>query len=120
MKSSSLKMAMECGIQEPAKYRDALIHEWYLNPLYAEKLVMFTLLKITSKELELRIDKGELYIGDKQYSITWIDTPQAVYESKSKYALISFRFCKYLNTGYALVKVLKGDHTEFNAVEHKG
>lgn len=115
MNSSSLKICIEAGIPSPREYRDALIHEWYLSPIHAEKLVTYILLSIKTKELDKRIEDGEFYIEDKKYSVVWIDRPTEVYNND--WALLSFRFCKYLQIGYVLVKVLKGNPELFAEVQ---
>jgi hypothetical protein len=95
------------GIADPRHYRDALIHEWYLQSDYREKLSVF-ILKETTKELFFfNIKDGELKIKGKQYSITWINSPSVCRENT--FLLVSLRYCPLLERGYALVQVLKGD-----------
>lgn len=110
MKSSSIKLVQEAGIPEPNKYRDALIHNWYLDDDYRKALEQYFLRETTPEELFFHIDRdGELLIQGRSYSITWINGAKAIRESLQ--CLVSIRYCKYLNRGYALIKTKDGDFT---------
>lgn len=107
MKSSSIKLAKEAGINNAREYRDALIHDWYLSPIFAEKLVVFIQRETPSKELFTRMKDGEIKIGGNTYSIVWINHPTEI-KKKYSHALVSLRYCKHLERGYILVKALQG------------
>ena len=117
MKSSSLKIAKELGflIEDLRLYRDALIHDWYLAPQYQEKLSIFILRETTPEEFFFHFIDGELIVHGKLYSVTWCNSPEAV--RKSAVLLLSLRFCKYLERGYVLVKVLMGN-SEYDKLEY--
>lgn len=102
MRSSSLKMVMQHGIKSPQKYRDALIHEWYVPEEYKQHLQQHFLVREAGGVLSNRIKEGTITVGSYIYEVVWIHKPQTVY--KERYALLSFRYCKYLNCGYALIK----------------
>lgn len=117
MRSSSLKLALEHGIAQPKLYRDNLIHEWFLDDLDRDRLDSFFQAKEYSAELKDHIKNGCFYIGNKEYQITWIHRPETIY--KAEFALLSFRYCKYLQCGYVLIKVLTGDcAADFNFVTY--
>lgn len=117
MKSSSLlgittmESLKRLGITSPREYRDALIHEWYLDNRYICGLNVFFLRKLKPAVLLDTIKNGEFIHQGKSYSVTWISKPETI--RKADWCLSSFRFCPYLNTGYVLIKSLKGDHSEF-------
>jgi len=108
MKSSSLRLLKE-GIDNPRIYRDCLIHEWYLQPQYIEKLDIYILRETTPEKLFFNLKDGELKIKGKLYSVTWMNSPKEVRDSEV--LLLSIRYCIFLERGYALIKVLKGDTT---------
>jgi len=93
---------MEHGIKEPHKYRDMLIHDWFLNDEIKKQLEEFTIKIIYTKMLFDRIKDGEIELGQKVYQIIWIHKPETI--RKNERAVISFRFSGLLNCGYALIK----------------
>lgn len=107
--------AFDAGISDPRNYRDAVIHDWQLLPKYQEHLVVYVIAETTPAELFFHLRDGELFIKDKPYSVTWIDNPALA--RASEILLVSLRFCKYMNKGYALVKTLKGNGT-FKQLEY--
>jgi len=117
MKSSSLKLMTEVGISNPREYRDMLIHDWFVPPEIKERLDLFFIAMSDSDELMYAINDGEVKVNGKNYSVIWIQSPETVY--KNDKALMSFRYCRYLQRGYVLVKKLEGGNKEhhFNPVE---
>lgn len=115
MKSSSLKM-IDSGIKDPRAYRDALVHDFYVPEEYQKHLKMYLLAETHVGQMFLNIKDGELTVKNRQYSITWLDSPAIVRENS--YALVSLRWCDYLHRGYALVKVLRGEG-KFQTLEYK-
>lgn len=117
MKSSSLRL-LEEGIENPREYRDMLIHDWFLRSDYADKLEIHILKETKPSELFFHLsDDGELLIRGRSYSVTWINSPAKVREAE--FALVSLRFCKFLNRGYALIKVLQDPQNhEFEKLEY--
>lgn len=117
MRSSSLKFMKEAGIKNARAYRDSIIHDWFLSEDIKEKLEVFFQAKEYSNELNHHIKDGAFIIGTKEYQITWIHKPDTIY--KSEFAILSFRYCKYLNCGYVLIKELTGNEAHrFNFVEY--
>jgi hypothetical protein len=108
MKSSSIRLAEQAGIPNAREYRDALIHEWYLQPHFADNLEIFVLRVTEPKDLFFHIRDGELLIGGRSYSITWVNGAKHCREANE--LLVSLRYCRYLERGYALVKLCVGDH----------
>lgn len=102
LRSSSLKMVLEQGILSPHKYRDNLIHQWYLDEQYNKYLHTYFLARELSVELKRNIHDGTLKVGKYTYNGIWINKPETIY--KSDQALLSFRYCKYLECGYVLIK----------------
>ena len=118
MKSSSLlKAAKELGftLDDVRIYRDELIHNWYLNPTYQEKLIVYILRETTTEKFFFNLKDGELRVKGKAYSVIWLNTPDTV--KKASILLLSLRYCKYLDRGYAIVKVLLGD-SEYSELEY--
>jgi hypothetical protein len=116
MKSSSIKLALEAGIPNAREYRDALIHEWYLQPQYSEKLDIYVLRETTPEKLFFHLKDGELLVNGKSYSVTWINGTRACREAN--YLLVSLRYCRHLERGYALVKVLQGTSVEYLQLDY--
>jgi len=114
MKSSSLRLLKE-GIDNPRIYRDCLIHEWYLQPQYKEKLDIYILRETTPEKFFFNLKDGELKVKGKLYSISWMNSPKEVREAA--FILLSIRYCRHLERGYCLVKVLKGD-TQYDILEY--
>lgn len=114
MKSSSVKL-FEAGIADPKHYRDAVTNEWKIPDVYTKYLTMYVIRETTPQELFFRIRDGILWVKDKGYQVVWVDYPNEARESP--YLLISLRYCKFLDRGYALVKVLKGD-AQFDRLEY--
>ena len=106
MKSSSLRM-IDAGIPDPRDYRDSVIHDWNLSDNYVKHLQVFIIRESTPAKLFLHLKDGELKIKQKYYSVIWVNPPETVREAEI--VLVSLRFCKFLDRGYALVKILKGD-----------
>lgn len=116
MKSSSLKM-IDAGIADPRVYRDALIHDWFLPESMTKHLKVYILTETTPAQLFFNTRDGELKVKDKTYSLIWLNSPATVREARL--VLVSLRFCKYLNRGYALVKLLQDpDNHEFSKLEY--
>lgn len=113
MKSSSLKHLAKSNV-DPAKYRDSIIHEWYLDPVYAENLEVFIIRETTSTAFFDHVMDGEVKIKGHNFSVIWINSPAVC--RKTRRLLVSIRYCKHLNRGYALVKVLDGG--QFNELEY--
>lgn len=105
------------GIVNPSDYRDALIHTWYLRQEYANNLEVYILCETTVGEFIANQKDGELTIRGKKYSITWISSPAKINKSESRRLLVSIRYCRELDRGYALVKLLEGDG-QFNVLEY--
>ena len=106
MRSSSIKPLLDIGMTHPQKYRDALIHDWYLQPYYQNFLAEYFQRKIDAVDLDKRINKdATIYVGSKFYQVVWVNGPAAV--KKNGRALLSFRYCKYLDIGYVLIKKLE-------------
>src|SRR5260221_6445973 len=102
MRSSSLKLLNNSGIDHPREFRDKLIHEWYLQWEEIKYLDEHLLTAIPIEEFFSKIKEGEIQWGRFTYQIIWIQKPESI--KKSGLAIVSFRFCKFLNCGYALVK----------------
>lgn len=115
MKSSSLRM-IDGGIGDPSKYRDAVIHDWNLAPEYRKHLTLFKILETTAPALFFHLRDGELSVRGKSYSVIWLNSPQTIRESPR--ILVSLRYCKYLERGYALVMVLKGEEAIFDILDY--
>lgn len=109
MKSSSLKL-IDAGIKEPAKYRDALIHSWYLPDEYSAHLEVYIQRETLTYLFFTHIQHGELSIAHKKYSITFIQPINKLKQYKR--LLISIRYCRDLDRGYALVKGLDSGQFE--------
>lgn len=105
MKSSSLKL-VAAGIKDPSHYRDNVIHTWHLQEDYQKNLEVFMLKQTTRTQLFDHTKDGELYVHEKKYSITWINSPNAINKHEHDRLLLSFRYCKNLDRGYVLVKIL--------------
>lgn len=116
MKSSSIKM-VDAGIADPRGYRDELINEWYMREDYAAHLTVYILRETRPELLFFHIKDGELFLGNKSYSIVWINPPSACREANR--LLISLRYCSYLERGYALVKILQGSNHDYERLEYK-
>lgn len=114
MKSSSLQM-MDAGIPDPRDYRDNIIHEWYLTQNYIEKLSIYILRETPKEEFFFNVHDGELKVKGKLYSITWNNSPSKCREAKI--LLVSLRYCPFLDRGYALVRILKGN-TQYQQLEY--
>lgn len=108
MKSSSIKM-IDAGISNPREYRDSLIHDWELKPEYIEHLGMYILRETRPSTFFFHLKDGELTVKGRQYSIVWINSPKEIREAQ--HLLLSLRYCRFLERGYVLVKVLQGDGT---------
>lgn len=106
MKSSSLKLVGQ-GISNPSDYRDALIHEWYLRKEYATNLAMYMLKETPIELFQANSKDGELTVQGKKYSITWIHSPSKIKKADTKRLLVSIRYCRDLDRGYVLVKLLE-------------
>lgn len=115
MKSSSLKLAKELGLDNPREYRDALIHDWYLAPQFIEKLDIYILRESTPEKFFFNLKDGEVKVKGKLYSVTWCNSPVEV--RQANFLLLSLRYCRHLERGYVLVKVLKGD-TQYDTLEY--
>lgn len=116
MKSSSLKL-IDAGIHNPREYRDALIHDWYLCIDYVQHLETYVLRETMPSEFYFHLKDGELLVKGRSYSVIWVNSPAAIKEVP--YILISLRYCKYLERGYALVKILKdASKHEFPKLEY--
>lgn len=107
MKSSSLKM-IDAGISNPREYRDELTNEWYPRPDYREHLEIFVLCETEPALLFFALKDGDIIVKGKSYSVTWINPPSKCREAK--FLLVSLRYCRYLERGFALVKVLQGSN----------
>lgn len=119
MKSSSLKSTAalaEMGV-DPSKYRDALIHEWYLQGEYAQHLEVYILRESSTETFFFHTKDGELTVKGKPYSVTWINSPAVIRQSYA-HVLISLRYCRFLGRGYALVKGLEGEKV-FDKMEYR-
>jgi hypothetical protein len=114
MKSSSLKM-LDAGIANPREYRDMLVHDWFIREDYIKFLDIYLLRETTPAKLFFHMKDGELKVGGKYYSITWLNSPAKIRESGV--VLVSLRYCRFLERGYALVKILQGD-SEFPTLEY--
>jgi len=110
LRSSSLKMVIEHGIKSPKKYRDSLIHDWHIPEEYKSHLLNHFIAKDLVVTLRNKIVDGELTVGNHIYEVIWVHRPESIYKSDDKYALLSFRYCKYLECGYVLIK-------RFNSIE---
>lgn len=106
MKSSSLRtfiLAKHPGITSPREYRDMLIHEWILPEwIQVEHLEQYFVKKIDAPCLFDIIINGEIIVGGNSYSVIWLNGPARI--RADGMALMSFRFCKHLKTGYVLIK----------------
>jgi hypothetical protein len=112
MKSSSLKL-IKSGV-DPSHYRDALIHDWFLEDMYSKQLEIFILKETTPQEFFDNIKDGEVRIKGRNYSVIWINSPSA--SRRARRLLISIRFCGLLHRGYALVKIL--EKGQFDTLEY--
>lgn len=116
MKSSSLKL-LDAGIEKPREYRDAIIHDWYLSSTYVSHLETHILRETRPSEFYFHMRDGELIVKGRSYSVIWINSPASIKEVP--YILISLRYCRYLERGYALVKILKDSSKhEFPKLEY--
>lgn len=115
MKSSSLRQMVKDGTLSPRDYRDALIHDWYLTDEYKKHLLMYMLAETTPEEFFAHTKDGELFLGDRSYSITYIHSPAIL--RKADYLVLSLRYCEKLQRGYVLVKVLEGNG-QFKQLEY--
>lgn len=118
MKSSDMNFthkAFDAGVSDPRDYRDCVIHDWNLLPEYQKHLVVYVIAETTPADLFFHLKDGELFIKEKPYAVTWIDSPATA--RVSEILLVSLRFCKYMNKGYALVKTLRG-HGQFKQLEY--
>lgn len=116
MKSSSLKM-VEAGITNPREYRDALIHDWFLDGKYVKHLDIHVLRETPPSQFFFHLKDGELIVKGKSYSVVWINSPTMCREVPI--ILVSLRYCKYLDRGYALVKILRDSNKhEFPQLEY--
>lgn len=106
MKSSSLKLVGQ-GIDNPSHYRDSLIHDWRLQRDYANHLEVYMLKETNVDDFILHSKDGELFVQEKKYSIIYIHSPAKIKKADSKRVLCSFRFCRDLDRGYVLVKILE-------------
>lgn len=102
MRSSSLKLLLNAGIESPRDFRDKLIHEWFLLPEESKHLDEYFLTAIPAKDFFELINEGELEWKNFLYQVIWIHKPVTVKHSGK--AIVSFRYCKMLGCGYALVK----------------
>lgn len=116
MKSSSIAMYMG-GIKSPKDYRDSIIHDWYLPNNYKRSLSMFMLVETTAEAFFAHSKDGELTINGKQYSITFINSPEAL--KKNTLVLLSIRYSDYLHRGYVLAKCLINPEKSFNKLEYE-
>lgn len=114
MKSSSLRLLKEANIQSPSEYRDSLIHAWALKEAYRKNLSIYLLRETTPEKFFFHMKDGELRIQGKLYSITWINSPKEVRECSI--IVVSLRYCRILDRGYALVQTLK--EGQFDALEY--
>lgn len=104
MRSSSLKELIAAGIESPREYRDLLIHDWHLPEEARELVQVYFFAKEDIEMLKKKINNGTFQLDNKSYHITWIHRPETVF--KAAFALLSFRYCSYLDCGYVLIKVL--------------
>lgn len=102
MRASSLKLATEHGIISPQKYRDSLIHDWYVPDEFKKHLKIHFLAKELAANLRNNMKNGELVVGNHTYNVVWVNKPETIY--KDKYVLLSFRYCRHLDCGYVLIK----------------
>jgi len=103
MRSSSLKLLLKAGVENPREYRDKVIHEWFLTSEEIKYLTYYSLRSIPIEKFFNSIDEdGELWHNEYNYQLVWIHKPESV--RQSGLAIVSFRFCDMLNCGYALVK----------------
>lgn len=108
MKSSSIKaLVQEYPAIKAREYRDILIHEWHIPDSYKNIPAILESVKITTWNLHTNLNDGQLFYKSKQFNITWLSGPKAV--KKARFAIISFRWCVYLNSGYALIKIYEED-----------
>lgn len=108
---------LEAGIANPREYRDALIHDWFLRPDYIKHLDLHILRETKPADFFFHAKDGELKVQNKSYSIVWVNSPALI--RQAKLALVSLRYCKYLDRGYALVKVLQdADNHEFPKLDY--
>ena len=92
MRSSSLELVKEAGIESPQAYRDSLIHDWYVPPPFFEHLQIYYLDTLPTEELFAKIKDGVIVNGSKlEYHIVWVHKPTTV--KKAKKAICSFRYC---------------------------
>jgi hypothetical protein len=116
MKSSSLKL-VEAGIPNPREYRDAIIHDWYLNEDHIKHLDLHILRETRPSDFFFHVKDGELKVKGRSFSVIWVNSPAIIREAA--FILISLRYCKHLERGYALVKVLKdAPNHEFPKLEY--
>lgn len=106
MKSSSLKL-VDSGIANPSHYRDSLIHTWTLQDDYASHLQVYMLKETSVDDFLLHSKDGELFIQEKKYSLIYIHSPAKIKKADSRRLLLSIRYCRDLDRGYALVKILE-------------
>jgi len=106
MRSSSLKSLAEQGIRSPREYRDSLIHDWYLKEETINYLEEYLLRSVSAENLFEMVIDGEIQLGKHKYQLIWIHKPASVRQTGK--AIVSFRYCKFLNCGYALVRKQDG------------
>lgn len=102
MRSSSLKALLNVGVRSPREFRDKLIHEWFLTLEETKYLDEHLLAAIPVEEFFPLIKNGEILYGKFIYQIVWVHKSGTVKQSGK--AIVSFRFCRMLGCGYALVK----------------
>lgn len=115
MKSSSLRDLIRHKPDiSPRTYRDNLIHDWFVQPEFIPILSVYKLYKIKTSILKMHIRDGVIWHESRPYNITWLSGPRSIYTSDV--AILSFRYCDYLDTGYCLIKIYREDDF-FNKVE---
>ena len=102
MRSSSLKQLLDSGIKSPRDFRDKLIHDWFLTFEETKYLDEYVLTALPVSEFFELIREGEISWGKFTYQIIWVHKPATVRQSGK--AIVSFRYCRMLGCGYALVK----------------
>lgn len=113
MKSSSIKeLVKQHPSISPRVYRDILIHEWHIPPEYKDILWMHEIYKIPSSILMNKVDEGTIIWKQRVFYITWISGPRTIRINEN--AIISFRFCTKLRSGYALIKVWDRESSQDN------
>lgn len=113
MRSSSLKL-LQSEVDNPREFRDKIIHDWFLTSEEVRHLHKHLLSAIPVEEFFDKIEHGQIQHGDYAYQVVWIHKAASV--KKSGKAIVSFRYCKFLNCGYALVKKNNIDKDDIETV----